>query len=135
MTKGDKKIKKQNHHRRSLAHPSENITIGDISGGTGIAIGTSAKAVVNQYSGDGADQIAATFKILAQAVSLMSEGPNKAVAENAVAALELEARKGNEADETKIQKWMNFLLETAPDAWEVAIDVFTNPLKGIGTVF
>jgi hypothetical protein len=30
---------------------------------------------------------------------------------------------------------MNFLADTAPDAWEVAVEMFTNPIKGVGTVF
>ena len=116
-------------------HTSEKITIGDISGGTGIAIGTKAKAIVNQYPRENLDQIAVAFSALAQAVSKLPEGADKIVAENAVQTLEDEARKGNGADEGKIQKWLDFLAETAPDAWEVAINTFTNPILGIGTAF
>ena len=65
----------------------------------------------------------------------MPDGPDKSVAENTIKTLEAEARKGEQASESKVQKWMYFLAETAPDAWEVAVDMFTNPIKGVGTVF
>ena len=101
MTKRTKK-------RESDLHTSEKITVGNISGGTGIAIGSKAQATVNNYPGEKLDQIALAFSALAQAVSKLPEGADKRVAENAVQTLEDEARKGNRADEGKIQKWMDF---------------------------
>ena len=111
------------------------ITDGDISGGTGIAIGKGAQAIVHQSFNDTPDRITTAFRELEQALNAMSEGPHKEAAKSAVKTLEEEARKGNKADKTKIQNWMDFLAETAPDIWDVAIDTFINPVKGIGTVF
>ena len=68
-------------------------------------------------------------------VSTINDEANKRVAESAIETLEAEARKGEQADESTVRKWMNFLAETAPDAWDVAIDFFINPIRGVGTVF
>ena len=111
------------------------IRVGDISGGTGIAIGPQAQATVIQSSAAPADEIAQAFAALQQKVADLPEGPDKSVAQNAVGALEAEARKGEQATESAVQKWLSFLAETAPDVWEVAVDMFTNPIKGVGTVF
>lgn len=121
--------------RQTEVPRSEGIHVGDISGGTGFAIGQGAQAIVTQTSGAAADEIARAFSALHQKVSALPEGLDKSVAQNAVQALEAEAHKGEQAAESQVQKWMNFLAETAPDAWEVAVDMFTNPIKGVGTVF
>lgn len=135
MTKRVKKNDKTKKPRRPAARSSESITIGDISGGTGFAIGKGAQAVVTQHTGEGADQISTIFKTLEQMVSTIANEADKKVAESAIETLEAEARKGDQADESTVKKWMNFLAETAPDAWEVAIDFFINPIRGVGTVF
>lgn len=121
--------------RRPTAQSSETITIGNISGGTGFAIGRRAQVVVNQHTGEDIDQISALFKTLEQIIDTIADESDKKVAENAIETLEEEARKGEQADEKTVKKWMNFLAETAPDAWEVAIDFFINPIRGVSTVF
>lgn len=129
----------QGNKRRPRGHPSdrrsENITIGDISGGVGIAIGTGAKAVVSQSHGIQADEIAHAFSALEKALASMPDSPRKEAAAGAVETLEKEARKGEKADESQARKWLDFLVEMAPDVGEVAIDTFINPIKGVGTVF
>jgi len=49
--------------------------------------------------------------------------------------LQVEARKGIQADERRVQSWMNFLAEIAPDVWDVAIRTFINPIDGISLAF
>lgn len=80
-------------------------------------------------------EISQIFSKLSKLVENLPESPDKSIAQNAVKALQAEASKGNEANETNISKWLNFLAETAPDAWEVAVDSFLNPIKGISTAF
>jgi hypothetical protein len=128
-------MSKRHRKNESLTHPPEGITLGNISGGVGIAIGTGAQAIVTQSTGLEADQITIAFRGIEQALTAMPEGPHKESAKSAVKNLETEARKGNQADKTKAQKWIDFLAEIAPDVWEVAIDTFINPIKGMGTVF
>ena len=55
--------------------------------------------------------------------------------ESTISWLEKEAKKGDEADEKKVQRWFSFLAEAAPDIWDVAVTTFANPIAGIGTVF
>ena len=135
MTKRVKKSDRTRKSRNPTPRPSESITIGDISGGTGFAIGRGAQAVVTQHSGEAIDQVSTIFKTLEQIVSTITNEADKKVAESAIETLEVEARKGDQADESTVKKWMGFLAETAPDAWDVAIDFFINPIKGVGTVF
>lgn len=135
MTKRVKKSHGSRKPHRPTTRPSESITVGDISGGTGFAIGRGAQAVVTQHTGEGIDQISTLFRTLEQMVSTIANEADRKVAESAIETLEAEARKGDQGDESTIKKWLNFLAETAPDAWEVAIDAFTNPIRGVGTVF
>ena len=135
MNHRQNKTTKQKIASHPAAGAGDEINIGDISGGIGIAVGRGAQANVNQITGAAVDEIAKAFNALQQEVNAMSDGADRNVAESAVKALETEARKGEAASESQVHRWMNFLAETAPDAWEVAIDVFTNPIKGVGTVF
>jgi hypothetical protein len=135
MTKRDKKNNEAKKTRNPIDNSSESITIGDISGGTGFAIGRGAKTVVNQRSGEETDQISEIFASLKQLVSSIEDKADRRVAESAIETLEVEARKGDQANEKNIKKWLDFLMETAPDAWDVAIDFFINPILGVSTVF
>ncbi len=107
--------------------------VGDIKDSSGVAIGRDNKVTVTH--GASAEEIAKAFAILSQAVQAKPESPEKGMAQTAVQGLEEEAMKGEEADESKVQKWISFLGEMAPDIWEVAVDTFTNPIKGVSTVF
>lgn len=80
-------------------------------------------------------ELSRIFSKLSELVEKLPNGPDKSMAQNAVQALKVEASKGNDAEETDIGKWFGFLAETAPDAWEVAVDTFLNPIKGISTAF
>lgn len=135
MAKQTKKSDRSSKSPNPTSRPSESITVGNISGGTGFAIGRGAQAVVTQHADKDTDQISKIFKTLEQIVSAIKDEADKKVAESAIKTLETEARKGEQANEKTVKKWMNFLAETAPDAWEVAIDFFINPIRGVGTVF
>ena len=133
--------KRQNHKRkykvtgRSPSRSIDEINIGNISGGTGFAIGRGAQSNVIQTAAMTADAIANAFEAIQQKINAMPDGSYKNVAENAITALETEARMGEDASESEVQRWINFLAEIAPDAWEVAINIFANPIMGVGTVF
>lgn len=108
------------------------ITVGDVNG-SNIVVGNHNRVSVTH--GASAEEIAKAFAPLLQAVQAKAESPEKAMAQTAVQGLEAEASKGEEADEGKVQKWIDFLGDMAPDIWEVAVDTFTNPVKGLSTVF
>jgi hypothetical protein len=125
------------HKKKIKPHQEDRTTIrvGDISGGTGFAIGPGAEANVTQIQGTDSDQISRAFGELRRQLEQLPQGPDKKMAETALTVLEEEAKKGDQASESTVQKWITFLAETAPDVWEVAIDTFINPVKGIGTIF
>lgn len=133
------KRKKVKSSRKVSTRPTpvedRSINIGDISGGTGIAIGNGAQSNILQVNSQGNDEISHLFHLLIEKAAILPDGPEKAIAYKAIKELESEARKGDQADENTIQKWMMFLSETAPDVWEVAVDTLIHPVKGIGTVF
>jgi hypothetical protein len=110
------------------------ITVGNITDSTGIAIGNSAQSTVT-HIGASKDEIAKAFAPILEKVNALQDGPDKGVAQSAVKALETEARKGDQADEKTVSKWLGFLAETAADAWKVAINTLANPIMGVGKVF
>ncbi len=114
---------------------SGDITVGDINGGTGIAIGRNISQQIHITRGASLDEIAQAFATLQQAMQKMPDGPEKSMAQTAVDGLKTEATKGDQVRESDVEKWLAFLLNAAPDIWEVAVDTFANPIKGLGTVF
>lgn len=113
---------------------SGSITVGDITNATGVAVGHGAQATVSQI-GASKDEITKAFAPILEKVNTLPDGPDKGVAQSAVKALEVEARKGDQADEKTITRWLGFLAETAADAWEVAVSILANPILGVGKVF
>lgn len=111
------------------------INVGNISGSTGIAIGHGAQVTVHQQTGLSPDETARVFASLMQKVNALSEGATKEDAQEAVKKLETEAKKGEQADEGRVRRSIEFLVEALPDAWEVAVNTVINPLAGINTVF
>jgi len=86
-------------------------------------------------AGASADEIARAFAAIEAKVQALPAGPAKDDAGTAVQKLKDEAGKGEQAQESTVRRWLNFLAEAAPDAWEVAINTFINPVAGISTVF
>lgn len=114
---------------------SGNITVGDINYATGVAIGHGAQANVTQSSGAMNDELARAFAALIEKVNALPDGPDKSAAESAVKGLQAEAEKGEKADESAVRKWFGFLAGTAKDVFDVAVDTFVHPIKGLSTVF
>lgn len=108
------------------------ISVGDVTG-SNIAIGENNSLTITH--GASTEEIAKAFSILVEAVQSKVESPEKVMAQTAVQGLEAEASKGEEAQEGNVQKWFEILGKMAPDIWEVAVDTFTNPIKGLSTVF
>ena len=59
----------------------------------------------------------------------------KKFAEKAVENLKTEGKKGEDAKEENVEKWMKHLVNVLPDIGEVAINLFINPISGLSTVF
>src|SRR5690349_10274697 len=105
---------------KAKAREQNNIIVGDINHATGIAIGSRAEAKVSQVTNLAADELTRTFAEINAKISLLLDGPDKTIAQSAVQGLEVEAQKGNHANEQNVTNWMNFLAQAAPDAFDVA---------------
>lgn len=113
----------------------ENISVGNISNSSGVAIGHGIHQEVHISHGASAEEIAKAFSTLMEAIQSKPAGPIKVVAETAVKGLEAEAAKGAEASEDNVQQWFTTLAQMAPDILEVAVNTFINPISGLSTVF
>ncbi|NDJ51794.1 MAG: hypothetical protein GYB68_01765 [Chloroflexi bacterium] len=100
-----------------------------------------AAAAADQASMDAAsaatsaDQASAEAAAAQQAATSAPEAQlseeDRMMVENALNILQTEAEKGDEADEGKVEKWFNFIVDMAPDIGEVAMAAFTNPISGL----
>ncbi|HEX2993561.1 MAG TPA: hypothetical protein VHP14_01985 [Anaerolineales bacterium] len=99
-----------------------NVSVkGDIVGGNKIV---NNSIVVNQ-----------AFETIRQIVNKLPDPDDKQEALEIVRKLEMEAQKGEAADEKKVERWFNFLAGMSGDIWDVMISTFANPILGIGTIF
>jgi hypothetical protein len=80
------------------------------------------------------DEIARAFVIIMQAVNALPEGSQKQDAKMAVQNLEAEARRGEQADESRARRWFAFLAEISADVWDVTVQTLANPVAGISLV-
>ncbi len=111
-----------------------NITVGDITHSTGVAIGPNAQALVTQ-GGAPASALTITFAPILDKVRGLPEGPAKSVAQQAAAGLLTEAEKGPAADEKAVSEWLRVLAQLAPDVWDAAVAAFTSPVTGLSPIF
>lgn len=122
-------------HTQGDINHNESIKVGDIKDSTGIAIGHGAQARVTEQTFYPGDEITRAFIAIKAALESLPVGTAKEEASDAIDKLEAEARKGDSADEGRVRRWLNSLAETAPDAWDVALDTFVQPIKDINTIF
>jgi len=108
---------------------------GNVNTGGGDFVGRDKISYGNEYRGVGAQEIAAAFAKLQQALETVPDSPKKMMATQALKGLEEEAQKGDEASEENTQQWFDSLIAMLPDIGEVALDTFINPIKGLSTVF
>lgn len=107
-----------------------------INNSSGVTVGNIENIVhANQSAVNNESELAKVFLLLLERVNALPNNSDKKDAQNAVKALEGEAQKSDKADERTVKKWLYFLIETAPDIGQVAIDTFLNPIKGLSTVF
>jgi len=111
----------------------DSIHVASIKDSSNVIVGKGNRITVTQ--GASTEEVAKAFSILLEALQYKAESPEKVMAQTAVQGLEGEASKGEEAQEGNVQKWFEILGKMAPDILEVAVDTFTNPIKGLSTVF
>jgi len=112
----------------------DKISVGNITGSTGIAIGRGASATVTQ--GLGGPEIAALFESVYSAIKArpVDADLDKAEITGMVEKIQAEAAKGEQANPTKVERWLSNLAEMAPDIFDVAVATLQNPVAGIAMV-
>lgn len=113
----------------------QSIHTGDITGSTGVAIGHGAQATVTQSSDLDAQAIARAFAALQKRVEQLPGEDQQEDARDALKKLEAEALKGEQPNESRVRKWLDFLAGMSGDIFEVAVATFTNPLNGLSLAF
>ena len=73
------------------------------------------------------------FSKIQKSLDQIPESPEKEIAKTAVQQLEVEGKKGDKADEKKIEKWFNTLIDCLPDIGEIAVNTLINPISGLST--
>lgn len=81
------------------------------------------------------DEIKELFTNLQKLIEKLPSEDAKKDAQQALEGLKQEAGKGNHAEESRVERWLKFLVEVAPDIKDVAIKTFLNPIDGLGEVF
>ena len=56
------------------------------------------------------------------------------IGQQAVSTIRQEAEKGEQADESATEQWLDLLLKTLPDVAEVVLDTLIHPVKGLSTI-
>ncbi len=112
----------------------DRITVGDISGGKGIAIGRSARATVTE--GLGGEEIARLFAEAYERIEARPADPDvdKQELTETVEKIQGEVARAEEANPKKLERWLKFLAGMAPDIFEVVASSLTSPAAGIAAV-
>ena len=111
----------------------DKIEVGGISGGTGFAIGRGAQAHVSH--GLGGEEIARLFEVVYKQIEDRPKDPNvdKEELADTVQKIEKEAAKGEQANANKVERWLGFLADMAPDVLKVTAAALANPVAGVAT--
>jgi hypothetical protein len=105
----------------------DQITTGNISDSTGIAVGRGAQAYVEQ-SISSAD----LDKLFAPLIAILRDAPpeKRDQASQKAEALKAEVGKGNKADDSRMAKLLDGLAELVPGAVSAVVSVFASPILG-----
>ena len=119
--------------KRESSDSGDQISVGNISHSTGIAIGRDARAEVTQgLSGEDLSALFASIYHKIETRPTDSDVDKEEITET-VQKIEEEAAKGNDANPAKIERWLHNIARMAPDILEVTIGCLTSPAVGIAT--
>ncbi len=104
--------------------------------GAGASVGQMAVGKnISQTQGASAQELAEAFKKIYQAIDARANDPNVERGEirETVKNIETEVAKGEKANPSKVERWMKFLQELAPDILQVTAAAILNPIAGVTT--
>lgn len=112
-----------------------NTIDGNVSGGI-IVQGRNANVSVQQSTSDETEEISKLFEKIYLAIQARSDDPNVAKEEihETVQRIENESGKGNQANQSKLERWMENLNRMAPDIVDIILASLGGPVSGITAV-
>ena len=132
-----KEDKRQKGTRKTNIGSDQNIMSGRISSGGIMSQGGHANVItVHQFKGPDAKELTILFEKLYQHIESRPPDPNVEKEEilETVQKIEAEASKGEEANQTKLGRWMENLSEMAPDIIDVVLASLGGPVSGVTAV-
>lgn len=89
----------------------------------------------DRVRGVGGEELARLFKDIYRQIEERAPDPDvdKEELAETVQKIESEAAKGEEANPSKVERWLKFLGGMAPDILEVAAAALANPVAGVAT--
>lgn len=113
-------------------HAGGNVNVANI--GAGAQIGQFAQGSnIQQTQGASVQDLAALFNAIYKQIDNRPNDPNVERGEirDTVKNVETEAAKGEQANSTKVERWLKSLKELAPDILEVTAAALLNPVAGV----
>ena len=126
---------KNNRGRNKQIGGDQNVIQGSISGGV-IVQGRGANVAVQQSSGINEEQLSLVFEKMYQAIQSRPDDPNidKEELSETVQRIEQEVKKGDQANDSKLKRWMESLNKMAPDIVDVILASLGGPVSGLTAV-
>lgn len=126
---------KNNRGRNKQIGGDQNVIHGSISGGV-IVQGRGANVAVQQSSGINEEQLSLVFEKMYQAIQSRPDDPNidKEELSETVQRIEQEVKKGDQANDSKLKRWMESLNKMAPDIVDVILASLGGPVSGLTAV-
>lgn len=121
IVSGDKIV----HGDQNTVNIGAGATVGQVAAGKNIT----------QTQGASAQDLTALFNAIYKQIDARPNDPNVERGEirEAVKTIESEVAKGEEANANRVERWMKFLKELAPDILEVTAAAILNPISGVTT--
>lgn len=113
----------------------QNVIQGSISGGV-IVQGRGANVSVQQSSGINEAQLSLVFEKIHQAIQARPDDPDidKEEISETVQRIEQEVKKGDQANDSKLKRWMESLNKMAPDIIDIILASLGGPVSGLTAV-
>ncbi|MBN1451899.1 MAG: hypothetical protein JW963_12855 [Anaerolineales bacterium] len=129
-----RKVKDRNKQQDSVGG-DQNIIQGNVSGGI-VVQGRNAKVNVQQQSGIQINELTALFERLYETVHNRPEDPNvdKEEINETIQKIQAESEKQEQANRSKLERWVGYLNNLAPDIVDVILASLGGPVTGFVAV-
>jgi hypothetical protein len=109
----------------------DKISVGNVTGSSGVAIGRGASAVVNQGVQGG--DLATLFAAIYRQIETRADDPavDRDEIRQTVERVEQEVGKGEAANPDKVKRWLTTLSDLAPDIVTAVVRVLANPAANV----